>query len=258
MEPGISGPAGYVEWTAPLPLRRYVVCSWTGGLRSGGAGSPEPVLPDGCMDIIWDGERLFVAGPDTVPNPTAAEGPFVVGVRFQPGMGPRFLGVPADELRDRRVDLDWLWTDADVVAEELAARSTLRHAAAVLEARILRQVPAIKAPDPVVAAAVGLWRRGSATADIAGLAERAGITERQLHRRFVQGVGYGPKLLQRVLRFQAFLAACSSPLASLAELAFQAGYADQAHLSRETRILAGRTPAELRVARLRVRNVQDA
>ena len=84
MEPGISGPAGYVEWTAPLPLRRYVVCSWTGGLRSGGAGSPEPVLPDGCMDIIWDGERLFVAGPDTVPNPTAAEGPFVVGVRFQP------------------------------------------------------------------------------------------------------------------------------------------------------------------------------
>jgi len=100
MEPGISGPAGYVEWTAPLPLRRYVVCSWTGGLRSGGAGSPEPVLPDGCMDIIWDGERLFVAGPDTVPNPTAAEGPFVVGVRFRPGMGPRFLGVPADELRD--------------------------------------------------------------------------------------------------------------------------------------------------------------
>ena len=210
------------------------------------------------MDIIWDGERLVVAGPDTVPNPTAAEGPFVVGVRFQPGMGPRFLGVPADELRDQRVDLDWLWTDADVVAEELAARSTLRHAAAVLEARILRQVPAIKAPDPVVAAAVGLWRRGSATADIAGLAERAGITERQLHRRFVQGVGYGPKLLQRVLRFQTFLAACSSPLASLAELAFQAGYADQAHLSRETRILAGRTPAELRVARLRVRNVQDA
>src|SRR5437762_8863266 len=105
MEPGISGPAGYVEWTAPLPLRRYVVCSWTGGLRSGGAGSPEPVLPDGCMDIIWDGERLFVAGPDTVPNPTAAEGPFVVGVRFHPGIGPRFLGVPADELRTG----GWAW-----------------------------------------------------------------------------------------------------------------------------------------------------
>jgi len=81
------------------------------------------------MDIIWDGERLFVAGPDTVPNPTAAEGPFVVGVRFQPGIGPRFLGEPANDLRDQRVDLDWLWTDADVVAEELAACSTLRHAA---------------------------------------------------------------------------------------------------------------------------------
>src|SRR2546427_10506255 len=78
MEPGISGPAGYVEWTAPLPLRRYVVCSWTGGLRSGGAGSPEPVLPDGCIDIIWDGERLLAAHvfedlPAGVPADPAAE-----------------------------------------------------------------------------------------------------------------------------------------------------------------------------------------
>jgi AraC-like DNA-binding protein len=40
-------------------------------------------------------------------------------------------------------------------------------------------------------------------------------------------------------------------------LAFRVGYADQAHLSREARILAGRTPAELRAPRVRVRNVQD-
>ena len=239
-------------------MQRYLACSWTGGLMSeGGARSPEPVLPDGCMDLIWDGERLFVAGPDTVPHPTAADGPFVIGVRFQPGIGPRFLGAPANELRDQRVDLNWLWTDADAIADELAACSTLRQAAAVLEDRVLRRVPNVKEPDPVVVAAVGLWRAGSAPADIAGLAEWAGISERQLHRRFVQAVGYGPKLLQRVLRFQAFLAVCSSPVVGLAELAFRAGYADQAHLSRETRILSGRTPAELRAARLRVRNVQD-
>jgi NAD(P)-dependent dehydrogenase (short-subunit alcohol dehydrogenase family) len=63
---------------------------------------------------------------------------------------------------------------------------------------------------------------------------------------------------ERGIRVQTFLAACSSPVASLAELALRAAYADQAHLSRETRILAGRTPVELRAARLRVRNVQDA
>src|SRR6516165_826156 len=73
----------------------------------------------------------------------------------------------------------------------------------------------------------------------------------------LRAVGYGPRLLHRVLRFQRFLAECRTPTARLAELAFRAGYADQAHLSREARVLAGRTPAELRAARLRVRNVQD-
>ena len=103
-----------------------------------------------------------------------------------------------------------------------------------------------------------LWRRGTAGADLAALAEGAAITERQLHRRFVQAVGYGPKRLQRVLRFQSFLALCRAQHAGLAALALRAGYADQAHLSREARILAGRSPAQLRAARLQVRNVQDA
>jgi transcriptional regulator GlxA family with amidase domain len=103
-----------------------------------------------------------------------------------------------------------------------------------------------------------LWRLGAARADVAGLAEDAAVTERQLHRRFVHAVGYGPRLLQRVLRLQAFLALCGSPRLGLAELAVRAGYADQSHLSRDTRELAGRTPAELRASRTHVRNVQDS
>jgi AraC-like DNA-binding protein len=261
VEPGIRGPGHYVEWAVPLPVQRFLACSWTGGLGSGSPGAREPVLPDGCIDIIWDGERLSVAGPDTRPNPASVAGPFAVGVRFQPGMGSRFLGVPAHELRDQRVALEGLWREAGAIEDEVAACSTLRRAAAVLEDAVLGRVLAIKEPDPLVEAAVGRWRRGSATADVAGLAAGAAITERQLHRRFVEGVGYGPKLLQRVLRFQAFLALCGSRDAGLAELAFRAGYADQAHLTREAHILAGRTPAQLRAARLGVglgvRNVQD-
>jgi hypothetical protein len=65
----------------------------------------EPVLPDGCMDIIWDGDRLFVAGPDTGPNQTGADGPFAVGVRFSPGSG---LGFSA-YLLTSCVTSGWLW-----------------------------------------------------------------------------------------------------------------------------------------------------
>jgi AraC-like DNA-binding protein len=71
------------------------------------------------------------------------------------------------------------------------------------------------------------------------------ISARQLHRRFVAALGYGPKTLQRILRFQAFLALSHAHAddGSLTRLAAAAGYADQAHLSRECSRLAGLTPS---------------
>ena len=79
---------------------------------------------------------------------------------------------------------------------------------------------------------------------VAELGAALGVSERQLRRRFLDAVGYGPKTLGRVLRFQRFLQ-LSGERADLARLALDAGYADQAHLTRETRRLSGRTPAEL-------------
>ena len=90
--PELTGPTGYLEWTTQASLRRYVACCWTGSIDACGSPSAEPVLPDGCMDIIWDGRRLFVAGPDTGPAPAGEEGLFYVGMRFRPGMAPLFLG----------------------------------------------------------------------------------------------------------------------------------------------------------------------
>ncbi|GDY29388.1 DUF6597 domain-containing transcriptional factor [Gandjariella thermophila] len=68
------------------------------------------ILPDGCLDLLWDGRRLFVAGPDSAArwhgSPAGAR---YVGLRFSGGLGPALLGVPADEVRDQSPDLDALW-----------------------------------------------------------------------------------------------------------------------------------------------------
>jgi transcriptional regulator GlxA family with amidase domain len=82
---------------------------------------------------------------------------------------------------------------------------------------------------------------------VAGLSDVLGLSERQLRRRFDTAVGYGPKTLHRVLRFRRVLAQLSQtgPATDLADLAIQTGYADQAHLTRETTRLAGRPPAVL-------------
>ena len=58
------------------------------------------------MDLMWQGDALLVAGPDTRAQRHPGRGPDYTGLRFPPGMLPALLGVPAGELRDRQVRLD--------------------------------------------------------------------------------------------------------------------------------------------------------
>jgi AraC-like DNA-binding protein len=91
--------------------------------------------------------------------------------------------------------------------------------------------------DPLVGAAVVAL--GRPCARVAPVAAELGVSARQLHRRVTDAVGYGPKMLQRVLRFRRLQAL---PPAPLVELALDAGYADQAHMTAEVTHLAGRSP----------------
>jgi transcriptional regulator GlxA family with amidase domain len=165
--------------------------------------------------------------------------------------------VPANVIRDQRLDLSMLWNDTDQIADALACCEDLRQASEVLCAAVATRLPHLAQLDSVMEAAVRAWTGKDTSMSTAALAMQAGVSERQLHRRFLAAVGYGPKFLQRVLRFQVFLNSCRDVDSGLAELAFRSGYADQAHLNRETRLLAGLTPLQLRAARGRVRNVQD-
>ncbi|GGT98722.1 MULTISPECIES: helix-turn-helix domain-containing protein [Streptomyces] len=213
---------------------------WTRAPASGdgAARPPEPyaVLPDGCMDLMWCDGRLLVAGPDTrafVPENQAAH---YAGVRFAPGDAPALLGVPARELRDRRIGLGALWGEARArrLGERIAEAS---DPAAALEELVLRRALEVPAPDPLLRAVV---RRLNAGRPVAETAEAVGIGSRQLHRRSLDAFGYGPKTLARVLRLQRALALVRAGL-PYTEAALRAGCSDQAHLARETRTLAGTT-----------------
>jgi len=85
------------------------------------------------------------------------------------------------------------------------------------------------------------------------VAAEVGLSERQFRRGCQAAAGYGPKTLQRVLRFQRFVRLLDAPSGppDLACAAARAGYADQAHLTRECSALSGLTPAALaRVRRI--------
>jgi AraC-like DNA-binding protein len=245
----------YTEYEPSLHYRTDFACVWTGETGADG-GYTDRVLPDACIDVIWDGQRLFVAGPDTGPviGAPRAPGSFVVGARFRPGHAPSVLGVPALEILDQRVALEDLWGErATTPIRDSLAGVPPDKAARVLEARVGARAPDDDHSTALVDGVLHL----AATTDIDTLASDLGVTTRTLHRRCVHRFGYGAKMLQQVLRFRRFLSlAEAAPAATLARLAADAGYADQSHLTRDCNRMSGLTPSELLVSR-RVRSVQD-
>ena len=212
---------------------------WTHTPSGGGQAR---VLPDGCMDLLWNEGRQLVAGPDTRAHLGGGPGAWA-GVRFRPGVAPALLGVPAHALRDRRADLSDLWPAAEV--RRLTARvNAADDPARGLEDLALRLTAGTTPPDPLlgrVAAALDAGRPVAATADELGLGAR------QLHRRSLAAFGYGPKTLARILRMRRALALARRRV-PFAETAARTGYADQAHLAREMRALTGLPLTELLTA----------
>jgi AraC-like DNA-binding protein len=213
--------AGAVVWTnAPVP----------------GPGA-RPVLPDGCMDLLWSDGRLLVAGPDTRAYVPGGPPATWAGIRLFPGTAPALLGVPAHELRDRRVELADLWPAREV------RRRTGRIAAAAHPATALEEL-ALERAAPPDAELRRLVEGLAAGRPVSVTADELGLGARQLHRRSLTAFGYGPKTLARILRLQRALALARAGV-PYADTAARTGYADQAHLSRDVREFTGTTLSEL-------------
>ncbi|WP_034851879.1 helix-turn-helix domain-containing protein [Inquilinus limosus] len=236
----------YREAPPALELAPHLLCRWMHAVPQGLA-LPVAVVPDGCVDLLWVGGRLVVAGPDlTAQHPLLLPGDPVVAVRFRPGAAFRWLGLPMSELTGRQVDLEDLrrpW--ARDLAGRIGEARTVTERMARLEAGLARIAPEIAPPAPEMALAFQLLGRGAEEAGLAALRDRLEISERSLRRRCHEAFGYGPKTLDRILRFQRFLTLAEAGEEGLSALAAAAGYADQAHLTREVRRLSGLTPAAI-------------
>lgn len=204
-------------------------------------GSASSILPDGCLDVLWDGRELTVAGPDTTAHVASAPaGTPYAAVRFASGVGATVLGVAADGLRDQRLFLtDVIGVDATdrLVELLLATDDPSNH----LEKWAARRLEHAGGPDRTMCHVAALLGEGRAVAEVAAA---VGFSERQLHRRSLASFGYGPKVLARVLRFQRALGLARNG-ASLVVAGLDAGYSDQAHFAREARSLTGQTASQL-------------
>jgi len=241
--------SSYCELPAPVALQEYVLCLWTQSILGASGVHAHRVLPDGCIDIVFiNHDAPIVVGPWT-DSFTARflPGTTVLGARFHPGRATGVLGLPASTLLNQSVPLRDIWsTTAHAqfarVPDEPTLPARLRALEAALHGRLVDEAPL----DAEVRAAID-WLARHPNGRVQQLSRWLGLSHRHLQRRFSAAVGYGPKTFQSVLRFQRLLHLASSAREqqSLAHLAAAAGYADQAHMTREVGRYAGSPPARL-------------
>jgi AraC-like DNA-binding protein len=256
-------PVEYREIRPRPLLSKFIECFWT---LEGDAGSepaqPQRILPDGCAELILNsgapfeehresGERSrqpmrFLIGQITRPLLISPTGRVqIVGIRFHPGGSLPFFRLPMHEATDRVVNLGGLdaeWERA-IAARSGEAATLLEHVAIAEELLLERICSGLNHSK--------LWLVVAKIVDCGGqisverLAFDAGVSRRQLERRFLSEVGIGPKLLCRILRFQQVFRAMERNDATWAGIAAACGYYDQAHLIRDCQEFAGETPSAL-------------
>ena len=248
---------------APHPcLAPFVRTCWTLSGAGGGIG-PQPVLPDGCTELIvhrgrpfWrhDAEggatrqatHLFV-GQMLAPVVIAPDGDMdIVAIRFEPYGAFALIGGhqarPADQILDAS-GLGEAWLGRAIRSAEAA--DTAENALQILERALVARLDdrISTRVDRRVASAAQAMIRANGRLTIDDAARRAGTSPRHLERLFHEQIGTSPKRFARVLRFQAAAAEiAANPTRTLADISTGSGYFDQAHMIREFVTLARTTP----------------
>jgi len=252
----------YHEFPAPPSVSHVVRCVWLLSAPSSASAGPQPVIPDGCAEIVLnlaDPFRRFddrggwhvqpsamLVGQITEAVVIAPSGAVdIVGVRLQPWGAFALIPVPAADLCGHLLPLDALHAEMardlpDVLAEQTSPSS---RAAAVFGylARRGSVRPAGTRARAIVAAATA----GEQPQTVRRLASLLGLSARQVERELARHVGLRPKMLLRIARFQRAVAlARSHERLTLSAIAARSGYFDQSHLTHDFRRFAACTPTE--------------
>ena len=251
----------YCEYLPPPALAPFIRCVWTlNGAPDASAGA-DPVLPDGCVEIVLNfGDRFrrhvgngeverqprgIVAGQLTRSVTIEPEGAIdLLGVRFHPWGAAPFLGVAAWELRDTMLGLD----DARLLSptlDRIGDVTTDEDRVALAMRSLIELLPRARNPRRAAAAASALVMSGRSS-PVREIAAELGTTTRTVQQAFRDEVGMSPKTLMRLVRLQRAVAiARGAPGRSLSRVALDAGYYDHAHLAHDCLDIAGVTPSAL-------------
>jgi AraC-like DNA-binding protein len=228
-------------------LRRYVGCFW---VVTAECDATIRVVPDGTTAISIERQNSgfsewFLRGPLLRPDERRFTAPTtLVGVRLRPGVAFLLSGIPANSMVDRRIGLSQCAAFRELVTID-PSEHTSAQCIDALQHFLIDRLENSNVHD-VVATALAEIDREHGCLPVADVAARCGVSPRHLNRLMRLWLGYGPKRYAGIVRFQATLMQMEhAPEQSVALLASESGYFDQAHLTVDVARFAGATPGHL-------------
>lgn len=235
-------------------LQPYLGCFWALQTTS---DTRLRSLPDACATISvtcspdHEPECFLVGLRSAATETTPPAGKLIFGVRLRPGVVFLLGRVRACQLVDKRVRLaEFLGEEGGRLETRLAAVKNGADGIGILEDFLLDRLRTGRV-DSRVQKALQLIDECRGQVRVSQLADKCRVSVRHLDRLLRQWVGFPPKRLARIARFQTALREMESPSpGGFAPIATKLGYFDQAHLANEVALFAGSSPGRIAPCRV--------
>ncbi len=239
---------GYNEYEPSAGLQPYLDCLWSYVADSSAISlNKKAIIPDGCIDIIFDLNRppalkSFVVGAMTKPIVNSRTN--LVGVRLKPGMAYCFFNMPIHELTDLLVDYcEFAGRQANHLSNQLADLNSIKHKINLLNNTFTKKLSALNAVETQMSQALNLIQRTGGRCSIKHISGEVGWSRQHFTRKCLNYTGLTPKFLTQVIRIKQVIKKYNNEKhCNWSQLSVDSGYFDQSHMINEFRKITGLTP----------------
>jgi AraC-like DNA-binding protein len=251
----------YYELPPCEQLQPYVQCYWVLEHFANPHGTTERILPDGTTELLFHFGHLYkqlINGKiQTQPRsffygqlqhfievqPAGSTG--IIGVRFKPHGFSAFTSLQASELTHQKIHVSTLFgAKGNQLEEQIYSATSNQERISLLRHFLIQQLKPIPAQNALLTHSIELIQRSAGQLSIGTIAQECSIGYKAMERLYQSKVGLSPKQYARIIRFQSlFKHYSSSSVNNFTELAYAAGYYDQAHFIRDFKHFSGVSPA---------------
>jgi len=243
----------YQEYPPDIRLQHLIETYW---IANGIVDAPltQGVMPDGCVDIIFDFGDNKTGFPKLVGTMTSLleisyqPGKVqMMGIRFAPGGITAFTRIPVNEITNRNIELPISETLFDsAFHESLPEINQIQERLAYINRYFIKRLHKLYSLNEQINHAVSLIQSHNGRLTIRQLAKESCLCERHLERKFKLAIGISPKVFSNVMRFQfARHYLKSHEKESLSSAAIVCGYHDLSHMNKEFQVFGSISPSEL-------------